>query len=158
MKILITDQKEAFGAWVAEKVEMRAPWGGFYAMGVVDTEKKAIVAGVVINQFNGSNALAHIAIERGAGRQIIKMLESVADYAFNQCNLKRLTGMVPASKPDVLAFDLNLGWQHEFTMKCGAPDGEDMHVLVMWPEKCKWLKPRQEAKTKEQEDESQQNP
>lgn len=142
MKTIVTNQKDAFAAYVARKVDQKASWGSFYALGVIDTDRREIVAGVVVNNFNGANATAHIAAEPGVGRMLLKMLEAVADYAFNQCKLKRLTGMVPASKPDVLKFDLNVGWEEEFVMKSAAHDGGDLHVLVMWPHKCKWLKER----------------
>jgi hypothetical protein len=31
-----------------------------------------------------------------------------------------------------------LGFEEEFVLKDGAP-GADMMVLVLWPEKCRWL-------------------
>lgn len=140
MKTLVTDQKDVFAAYVARKVDQKSSWGSFYAMGIVDTDKREIVAGVVINNFNGVNATAHIAMEPGVGRTLLKMFEAVADYAFNQCKLKRLTGMVPASKPDVLKFDLNVGWEEEFVMQDAAFDGGPLHVLKMTPATCRWLK------------------
>lgn len=136
---MIFDDKERVGAWVAEQVEQKASWGAFYAMGV--EQGGEIVAGIVMNNFNGSNATCHIAVTK-PGKAMIRLFEAFCDYAFNQCKLKRLTGMVPESKPKVLAFDLHLGWEQEFVMKCAAPDGEDMHILVMRPDRCRWLKRR----------------
>lgn len=133
---LVTDQKERVAQWVAARVEQSASWGAFYAMGI--ERNGEIVAGVVVNNFNGVNATAHIAIDR-PGKDTILLLRAVADYAFRQCRLKRLTGLVPASSPDVLAFDLHIGWEEEFVMPCAAPDGGPLHVLVMWPDKCRWL-------------------
>lgn len=139
---LVFDEKDRVGQWVAEQTEQSAGWGSFYAMGV--ELHGEIVAGIVVNNYNGTNATCHIAVKKPT-KAFVKLLEHVADYAFNQCKLKRLTGMVPSNKPDVLKFDKHLGWEEEFVMKCGAPDGYDMHVLVMWPEKCRWLKPRIEV-------------
>lgn len=134
--MLIIDQKERFGAWVAEQVEQTASWGSFYAMGIeLDGE---IVAGVVVNNYNGANATCHIAVARPT-RELPKLIAAVCDYAFRQCGLKRLTGMVPASKPKVLAFDKHLGFEEEFVMPCAAADGGALVVLVMWPEKCRWI-------------------
>jgi hypothetical protein len=48
--------------------------------------------------------------------------------------------MVPSNKPDVIRFDKHLGFEEEFVMKKAARDGHDLHILVMWPEKCRWLK------------------
>lgn len=133
---LVTDQKERVAEWVAQRVEQSASWGSFYAMGV--ERDGELVAGVVVNNYNGANATCHIAID-SPGKDTITLLRAVADYAFRQCKLKRLTGLVPASKQDVLDFDLHIGWEKEFLMRCGAPDGGDLHVLVMWPDKCRWL-------------------
>lgn len=134
--MLIFDQKERVGAWVAEQVEQTAEWGGFYAMGV---EKDGeIVAGVVFNNFNGVNATVHIAITYRT-RELVELFRHVCRYAFEHCGLKRLTGMVPISKPRVLAFDKHLGFEEEFVMAKAADDGGALVVLVLWPEKCRWL-------------------
>lgn len=133
---LVIDQKERVADWVARRVEQSASWGSFYAMGV--ERDGELVAGVVVNNYNGANATCHIAIDR-PGKDTITLLRAVADYAFRHCKLKRLTGLVPASKPEVLEFDLHLGWEMEFVMRSAAYDGGDLHVLVMWPDKCRWL-------------------
>lgn len=117
---------------------MQSSWGSHYAMGIIDDEKKQIVAGVVLNNQNGANALVHIAMEPGVGRAMFKMFEAISDYAFRQLNLKRLTGFVPASEKHTLKFDMNLGFEYEHTIKDGAIDG-DMVMLVMWRDKCPWL-------------------
>lgn len=136
MAELVLDQKERIGAWVAQKVGQGADWGSFYAMGVVRGDE--VIAGVVINNFNGANATCHIAIAYQT-RMIIPLFEAVCDYAFRQCGLKRLTGMVPSNEPHILAFDKHLGFEEEFLMKDGAP-GADMHILVMRPDTCRWLR------------------
>lgn len=134
---LVTDQKDRFGVWVAQQVEQNCSWGSFYAMGLMDANDR-ITAGVVINNYNGSNATCHIAITKPT-REIVQLFRAVCDYAFRQCGLKRLTGMVPASKPKVITFDKHLGFEEEFVMRKGAHDGGDLVVLVLWPDKCRWL-------------------
>ena len=136
MAELVFDQRELVGHWVASQVNQVADWGSFYAMGVVD--KGEVIAGVVVNNFNGANATCHIAITRHT-KLIIPLFRAVCDYAFNHCKLKRLTGMVPSNEPHILAFDKHLGFVEEFVMKDGAP-GADMHVLVLWPTDCRWLR------------------
>src|SRR5574343_481904 len=134
---LVFNQKYRVGAWVAEQVEQSIPWCGFYAMGVeIDGE---IVAGVVFDAFNGANCTVHIAIAR-RGRFLLDLFSHVCEYAFNQCKMKRITGMVPASKPKVLAFDLHLGFREEFVMQDAAHDGGPLHILVMRPDDAqRWL-------------------
>ena len=136
MAEIVFDQQELIGAWVAEKVGQRSSWGGFYAMGVMSGGQ--VLAGVVINNYNGANATCHIAIAKHT-KAIIPLFEAVCHYAFNYCKLKRLTGMVPSNEPKILAFDKHLGFEEEFVMKDGAP-GADMHVLVMRPDTCPWLR------------------
>lgn len=138
MTTLVFDGKDRIGAWVAEQVEQTAPWGAFYAMGAVD-DAGEIVAGIVMNNYNGSNGTVHIAVKK-PGKYLFKLFRHFTHYAFVQAGMKRITGLVPASKPKVLAFDRKLGLQHEFTMKAGAADGGDLHVLVMWADTCPWLK------------------
>lgn len=133
--VLVFDKKELVSAWVAEQVSHNASWGDFYAMGVMKGDK--ITAGVVINNFNGVNATCHIAISEFSKKNI-ELFKHVANYAFNVCGLKRLTGMVPTNEPKTIAFDKHLGFKEEFVMKDGAP-GADMMILVLWPAGCRWL-------------------
>ena len=135
MDVLVFDQKEAIGEWVAQQVGQTCEWGSFYALGIVRDGQ--IIAGVVFNNFNGSNATCHIAAPVFT-RMLPEMVRHSCKYAFEFCGLRRLTGMVPSNEPKILAFDKHLGFEEEFVMKDGAP-GADMHVLVMWPDKCRWL-------------------
>ena len=132
---LVLDDKEAIGAWVAEQVGHGASWGDFYALGVRKGDK--ITAGVVINNYNGANATSHIAIKEFSKKNV-ELFRHTAHYAFRHCGLKRLTGMVPTNEPRTIEFDKKLGYEEEFILKDGAP-GADMMVLVLWPEKCRWL-------------------
>jgi RimJ/RimL family protein N-acetyltransferase len=136
MAELVFDRQELIGSWVATQVNQGAEWGSFFAIGVMSGEQ--VLAGVVINNYNGANATCHIAIAQQT-KMLVPLLRSVCDYAFNHCKLKRLTGMVPSNEPKILAFDKHLGFEEEFVMKDGAP-GADMHVLVMWPDTCPWLR------------------
>ena len=132
---VVYDDKERFGRWVATQVSQEGSWGDYYAMGV---EKEGrVTAGVVINNYNMSNATVHIAIAE-PNRMIIPLFKAVCDYAFNVCKLKRITGLVPTNEPDTIKFDKHLGFVEEFVMKDGAPNA-DMMVLVLWPKNCRWL-------------------
>jgi RimJ/RimL family protein N-acetyltransferase len=136
MAQLVFDQSARVGEWVAERIGQTGSWGDFYAMGI---EKDGqIIAGVVFHNYNGANAVCHVAVDKPT-KLLVPFLHHLADYAFNHCKLKRLTGMVPTDKPGVIAFDKHLGFEEEFVMKDGAP-GADIMVLVMWPDKCRWLR------------------
>lgn len=136
MAQLVLFDKARVAEWVAREVNQGADWGSYYAMGV--ERDGEMIAGVVINNFNGANATCHIAIKRFT-KAIVPLFQHVCHYAFNQCKLKRLTGMVPSNEPHIIAFDKHIGFEEEFVMRDGAP-GADMHVLVMWPDTCRWLR------------------
>lgn len=133
---LVFDRKDLIGAWVAAQTGQTTTWGDFYAMGIM--RGSSVLAGVVFNNFNDVNCTVHIAL-REPNRLIIPLFCAVCDYAFNKCKLKRITGMVPTNKPDVLAFDKHLGFREECVMKDAAVDA-DMQVLVMTPADARrWL-------------------
>lgn len=136
MGTLVHGQDDRVGSWVAQRVEQSASWGAFRAFGM--ERDGELVAGVVVNNYNGSNATCHIAVDR-PGKDMLALFNVVCDYAFNHCGLHRLTGLVPSDKPKVLRFDLRIGFELEFVMKRAAPGGADMNVLVMWRETCPWL-------------------
>jgi hypothetical protein len=130
------DRKDMIGAWVAAKTGQDTPWGNFYAMGIM--HESSVQAGVVFNNFNESNCLVHIAIQKPT-KLIIPLFCAVCDYAFNMCKLKRITGMVPTDEPEVIAFDKHLGFREEFVMK-DAANNSDMQVLVLTPtDATRWL-------------------
>jgi len=133
---LVVNDKDRVGTWVAQRVSQLAPWGGFGAIGLLDRPGGDLVAGTVLNNITGTNATAHVAFE---GRHSLKrvLLRAFFDYAFNQLDLERLTGLVDADNSDALRFDLHLGFKHEFTIPRG--NGGDVHQLVMWRSDCRWL-------------------
>jgi RimJ/RimL family protein N-acetyltransferase len=137
MSEIVTNQVERVADWVASRVGQVGGWGPAYAMGLEDASGK-LTAGIVLNNFNGANATCHIAIDRPS-KALFGLLQAFCDYAFRQCRLKRITGMVPSNETRVIEFDKKLGFETEFVMRDGAP-GADMHVLVMWADKCRWLK------------------
>lgn len=133
---LVFDDKERVGRWVAEKVGHVGSWGEFFAIGAEDSHGE-LVAGIVFNNYNYANATSHIAIGKPT-KDMIPLFRAASHYAFKQCGLKRLTGMVPMNEPATIAFDKHLGYEEEFIMKDAAPSG-DMMVLVLWPHNCRWL-------------------
>ena len=139
-KTLVLDQHERVAQWVAERTGCSAhAWAGFGCLGL--EENGELVAGVVMESYTGRNANVHVA---GVGRSWMNrnMLVTFFHYAFNHLGLQRLTGLVPASNPTALAFDLHLGFKHEYTMPDGAKDG-DLHILCMRREDCRFL-PRED--------------
>ena len=135
MAELVFDQSARVGAWVAERIGQQGSWGDFYAMGV--EQDGQIVAGILLHNYNGANAICHVAIDKRP-KKLVGLFRAVADYAFNHCKLKRVTGLVPTNLSKAIAFHKHVGFEEEFVLKDGAP-GADLMVLVMWPDKCRWL-------------------
>lgn len=127
---LIFDEKERVGSWVADQVGQRSTWGSFYAMGAeVNGE---LVSGVVFNNFNESNATAHIACSK-PNKLFLELLDHSALYAFKHCGLKRLTGLVEADNEKALKLDQHIGFEIEGVMRQAGSTGQDVIVLVLWP-------------------------
>ena len=128
---LIFNVKELVGTWVAEQVDQTASWGDFYAMGAEVNGK--IVSGVVFNNFNESNATCHIAVSK-PNRMFLELLDHAYSYAFGQCQLKRLTGLVASDNHKALRLDKHIGFIEEGVMRQAGRQGQDIIMLVLWPE------------------------
>ena len=128
---LIFDDKERVGAWVAEQVVQESEWGSYYAMGAeVDGQ---IVSGIVFNNFNECNATAHIACSK-PNKLFLELLDHAFLYAFETCKLRRLTGLVEADNSKALKLDTHIGFVKESVMQEAGSEGQDMVVLVLWPQ------------------------
>jgi hypothetical protein len=133
---LIFNDRQRVGEWVSPGGDPLSTYGRFYAMGA--ERDGELVAGIVVDHLmEGANAFAHIRITK-PGKDLHALLRAFFDYVFNQCRLKRVTGMCPSTWKETLAFDKKIGFTEEFVIKDGFPGG-DMVMLVMRPETCKWL-------------------
>lgn len=134
---LVTDDRERVGEWIAGRVGQLGGWGGFGAIGLLDEAGEELVAAGLINNITPTNATAHVAIDNRHGLKRC-LIHAFFDYAFNQLGLERLTGYVSEDNPQALRFDLHLGYEHEFVIPRG--NNGDVYQLVMWRDKCRWLK------------------
>jgi RimJ/RimL family protein N-acetyltransferase len=129
---LIFDEKARVADWVAERVGQFSPWGGYYAMGAETNGE--LVAGVVFNNFTDSNATAHLAISKPTKR-VLDLLDHAFLYAFSTCGLRRLTAPVEESNAKSLQVCRHIGFVPEAIMAQAGTDGQDIHLLVLWPER-----------------------
>jgi len=129
---LVFDDKERVGKWVSERTGHLVPWGSFYAMGAEVNGQ--IVSGVVFNNFNESNATAHIAVSKPSKLFLELLDHAVLKYSFGMCGLRRLTGFVDESNLKALKLDKHIGFVEEGVMKKAGVDGRDVVMLVLWPE------------------------
>jgi len=135
MTELVLNQKDVIGDWVAKQVGQKTAWGDFNSLGIIKDGE--VIAGIVIHTHAGSNAFCHIAISKTT-KLLPTLFRYFCYYAFNTCELKRLTALLPTNRPKVIDFVKHLGFEEEFLMK-DAGRTSDMQGLVMWPNNCRWL-------------------
>jgi hypothetical protein len=117
--------------WVSDKIN-----GGDYGLCQgLGWDRNGLKAGVIYNQFNGVNCEAHIAVDHLSK----EFLWAMFDYPFNQMGVKRITGCVSSANQKALRLDKHLGFEYEATLKGAMPDG-DLIILVMWRDKCRFLR------------------
>ena len=128
----IFDDKERVADWVAERVGQRSSWGGYYAMGAETNGE--LTAGLVFNDFTDSNAAVHMAISTPT-KSMRELLDHGFLYAFKTCGLRRLTAPIEASNTKSLKLVKHIGFVPEAIMAEAGTNGQDIHLLVLWPEK-----------------------
>ena len=129
--LLVFDDKDRIGTWVASLVGQLSSWGDFYAMGA--ELKGKLTAGVVFNNVTDSSATVHLAVSKPT-KLLSELLDHAFLYAFKTCNLRRLTGLVEAQNGKSLKIIKHLGFIEEGVMREAGTDGQDIIVLVLWPE------------------------
>ena len=130
--LLVFNDKDRIGKWVADRVGQMSSWGDFYAMGA--EVKGKLSAGVVLNNFTPCSATVHLAISK-PNRILSELLDHAFIYAFKTCSLRRLTGLVEANNAKSLKIIKHLGFVEEGVMREAGTDGQDIIILVLWPDK-----------------------
>lgn len=96
-----------------------------------------LVAGVLFEDFTGTNVVCHIAGEGNwATRDYLRV---IFDYPMNQLGVKRITA--PVSSINIKS--INLVQRMGFTLECTlaqAIPGADLHLFRMWRDECKYIR------------------
>ena len=136
MRTVINDRSrdEQIGKWVGEKVEPK--WAdGDIAIG---SEKDgALVAGVLMNSWNGANIHAHLRCDSPYG-MTREFLREVFYTVFGKLGARRMTAACHSANKRILVVLSKMGFTCEAILKNFMPDGH-LVVMVMWPENCKYL-------------------
>lgn len=122
------------GPWVCEKA------GGTWVKGRGSTigwvKDGCLVAGVLYEDFNGANILAHIRGEKGwAEREFLRIM---FDYPFNQLKVVRITAPIKSTNIVAQDFVQRLGFRLECKLDRATPDG-DLHLYRIFRDECKYL-------------------
>ena len=129
--LLVFDNKERVAQWVSEQMPNGAKFYDYYAMGA--ETNGVMTCGIVFENFNGHNANVHIAVSKPS-KMFLKLLDHAFIYSFKHCGLRRLTGLVEADNVKAFKLDMKIGFQVEAVMEKAGSSGQDVFLLVLWPE------------------------
>ena len=101
-----------------------------------------LIAGVIYDDYNGSNIWMHVAAEPGKQWLNREYLRACFAYPFIQLGVKRISGWVEASNTDARRFDEHLGFKQEAVLTGAARDGGDVIIYRMFKEECKYVHKR----------------
>lgn len=99
----------------------------------------SLIAAVWYEGYNGANINIHVAALPGRRWMTREFLFSTFSYPFMQCNVKRITGLVPEDNITARKFDEHVGFTLETRLKDAAPGG-DLLVYRMFKDECRWLR------------------
>lgn len=137
MRRVVLDQKERFGEWARTRIPHVDSWGEWYeAIGLEEDGEP--IAAVIYNLYSGADIAMHIAGAPGRRWLNREFLRVAFRYPFVQLGCRRVSGYVPATNADALRFDRHIGFVDEGVMREALPNGEDVVVLGMLKNECKW--------------------
>ena len=111
---------------------------GTQGLGLIKDEE--MIAGVLFDDYNGSNMWMHVAAMPGRRWMTRDFLYATFAYPFLQLNLKRLSGWVEADNLDARRFDEHIGFKQEAVLKQAGRNGVDVIVYSMFKEDCRFIK------------------
>lgn len=133
-------------AWAEERIPNNEFRNDAKAIGI---ERDGTLCGVVVfDNFSIGQCCCSVASD-GSRRWITReLLIRVFAYPFIQLNYWRLTCLVAETNADSLRLCENFGWVQEGRIRRGAPNGDDMIVLGMLREECRFLPERMAGKVR----------
>lgn len=139
--MIITNQRERVGSWVADKIGNKTPWHLYEAIGI---EKDGeLIGGVVIdNYIHEARCSIHCA---GIGRKWLnrKFLFIVFDYVFRQLKCNAVLNAIDGRNLDSIKFTSHLGFKEVHRVKGGSYNGADAVLFEMLKSDCRWIKPKE---------------
>jgi len=132
---IICDDEKRVGNFVS-KLTNTDEWAPFRAIGL--ERKGKLVAGVVYDNYNGTNIFAHIAAK---GKYWLNkdFLWYMCYYPFIVADVDRVTGMIPSNNKQAIKFVEHLGGEYETTLEKAHPEG-DLLIYRMFKKDCKYLR------------------
>lgn len=129
---------ERVGEFVMARMPFGPRWTNYKAIGI--ERDGVVVAGVVYEGMSRCDVNIHSAVDDPSAVNFEWMF-TMFDYPFNQCGLTRVTGLVPRSNQKVITFDVDkVGFKVEGIARKALPDGDDIVILGMLKDECKWIR------------------
>jgi hypothetical protein len=137
MTNLLYGQEDRLLPWAAEKIGIPGFRTDAKTIGVERDGEVSAVA--VYDCFSPADCNVHLASD-GSKRWMTKeFLVAGFVFPFVQCGFKSITGLVPANRADVLAFDYHIGWSYVGIRHDCMPGGGDLVILEMLRARCKFI-------------------
>lgn len=132
----ITETQKLLGFLHAHGVIL--PWSTDLRFLARVNEAGTVLGVVAYNGFSGAVCCMHCA---GDGNWITReFLKAAFDYPFNKCGIVAIFGMVSASNLLALRLDEHLGFEEVHTVSRGYDGNEDLVILKMTKENCRWIR------------------
>lgn len=96
-----------------------------------------VTAAVAFNSFCGRTCQMHQVLSKNSVTR--RFLWAAFDYPFNQADCVEVVGIVKSSNEAALKLDFHLGFREIYRVPAGWSKDEDMVILTMRKEECKWL-------------------
>ncbi len=135
LKTIVTGQNERVGRWVCERTG--GTYSGADSVAIGLEEGGELIAGVLYDHYNGKSMAMHVA---GVGSKWMtrQFLWYAFNYAFNECGVAKVLGLVSSANERAVMFDTHLGFIQEARISDACKDG-DLLILTMTKDSCKWL-------------------
>jgi len=97
------------------------------------------MAAIGYNGFTGRTCFMHSAIDDPSVMSRT-FLRAIFEYPFVKLNLSRVFAMVASTNARALKLDLGLGFTEINRFAAAGPDGDDLIMLQMVNEECRWIR------------------
>jgi RimJ/RimL family protein N-acetyltransferase len=124
---------EEFG-WLVERAEC-AITPGFRAIAAEDQGR--IVGMVGFDGWTPNSVTMHVALDSPACLR--SLLPEIFDYAFRQAGKGLALGIIPAGNERSVNLAKRVGFREAYRVRDGWSVGEDLIVLEMRREECRWI-------------------
>ncbi len=120
---------------------------GYTGAAAIGHERNGVLVGAVAyTGWTGPNIDIHAV---GKGYWLThEFLQAIFAYPFLQLGCTRVTAPVASGNNASIRLCLHVGFEREARLKGYLPN-EDLIYLVMWRDKCRWLKEKQDGSAKQ---------